>query len=180
MPKNVYNKEALTRNKDTKFGNSFSLLISSDYFRLYSPCAHSCRALRTQLWTSTLGLWALNCRACTYATNRNLDLFSYLQDFIYNSWLLKNSLELTYLAIFIQSHGLQTIGRYLQLTLLYKIKGRKPFMTLDTFTLCDHKMWRLYNFTTKFNPKHGLLAPKLSLGDLVPNRAPTQTLWLAL
>ena len=48
-------------------------------------------------------------------------------------------------------------------------------MTHDTFALYDHKMWRLYKFITKLDPKHGLLALKLSLGDPVPNRPPTQT-----
>ena len=53
-------------------------------------------------------------------------------------------------------------------TLQYR--GRQPLMTHDTFALRDHKMWRLYNFITKIIPKHGLLAPKLSLGDPVPNK----------
>ena len=43
-------------------------------------------------------------------------------------------------------------------------------MTHDTFVLRDHKMQRHYHFITKFDPKHGLLATKLSLGDLVPNK----------
>ena len=55
-------------------------------------------------------------------------------------------------------------------------KGGEPFMTHDTFVLHDHKMRRLYNFITKFDPKHGILAQKISLGDPFPNRPPTQTL----
>jgi len=31
-------------------------------------------------------------------------------------------------------------------------------------------MWTLYNFITKFDPKHGLLALKRSLVDPVPNK----------
>jgi len=42
-------------------------------------------------------------------------------------------------------------------------------MSHDVFMLCDHKLWRLYNFNTKFDLKHGLLAPKVSLGDPIPN-----------
>lgn len=68
----------------------------------------------------------------------------------------------------------------LQLTLLYKNKGGQPFMTHDTFALRDHKMQILYYFITKFDPKHGRLAPKLSLGNLIPNKPPTQTSRLTL
>jgi len=48
-------------------------------------------------------------------------------------------------------------------------------MTLDTFGLRDHKIRRLLQLYYKIIPKHGLLAPKLLLGEPVPNMPPTQT-----
>lgn len=45
----------------------FSLLIILDGYKLDQPYALSCRGLRTQLRTSTLGLFALSYRASTYS-----------------------------------------------------------------------------------------------------------------
>ena len=54
-------------------------------------------------------------------------------------------------------------------------KGRQPLMTLDIFTLRDHKMRRLYILYTKFGlsaPKHRLLAPKPTLKGTHSQQAP--------
>jgi len=45
-----------------------------DDYRLDPPYALSYKGLRTQLWTPTLGLYALSCRAFTYAMTQDLNL----------------------------------------------------------------------------------------------------------
>ena len=61
------------QNKDTEIVEYLLLLISSKCYNFCPPCAQSCRGPRTQLPTSTLGLYALSCRASTYATTQDLD-----------------------------------------------------------------------------------------------------------
>ena len=131
------------------------ILLFIDIFRWLQTLS----ALRTQLQGSTHSTadfypmpLCTQLQSLYLQYDSKLRLLTSLILISYDFLLLLLFLELTYLALFIQSHGLWTMGRYLQLNLhFYKIRADNPLWLMtpshSVTTKCREFTTLLQNLT---------------------------------